>query len=85
MSDILAGQASIEYYEGLAADLPEVEPAAAELEAIETGLDELIERRISELTVQVARYGHHDELDARRFRHIVRAELRRAESLEVAA
>lgn len=85
MSNILAGQASIEYYEGLASDLPEVEPAAAELEAIEAGLDELIEQRISELTVQVARYGHHDELDAQRFRHIVRAELRRAESLEVAA
>lgn len=85
MSDILAGQTSIEYYEGLAVDLPEVEPDAADLIAIETGLDELIEQRISELTVQVARYGHHDELDTRRWRRIVRAELRRVEGLGVAA
>ena len=85
MNPIVAGHEGIEAYEGLAVDLPAIEPDAADLIAIEADLFELVDDRLAELDVQVATYGNVDELATRRYRRRVRAALRTGENAEVAA
>ncbi len=74
-----------DFYEGLAAELPDVEPDVADLAAIEGGLVELVDERLLSLDVQLGDHGHPDELATRRHRRAVRAALRTAEDAEVAA
>ena len=60
MNPIVAGHEGIEAYEGLAVDLPAIEPDAADLIAIEADLFELVDDRLAELDVQVDTYGNVD-------------------------
>lgn len=73
MFDIIAGQGDVR-----AADLPEVEPTAADLDLIDIEdlhqLDLTQERLDAEL-VELATYGGRDEVAARRHRRVVRAQL----------
>lgn len=72
MNTIVAGQ------DAPAADLPEIEPTAADLDLVQFEelyrLDLLQERLDAELT-ELAFYGRRDELAARRHRRAVRARL----------
>ncbi len=69
------------FYEGLASELPDVEPDVADLAAIEGGLFDLVQDHLMDLDVQLAELGHVDELEVRRFRRAVRASLRPVEEI----
>lgn len=69
------------FYEGLASELPDVEPDVADLAAIEGGLFDLVQDHLLDLDVQLAELGHVDELEVRRFRRAVRASLRPVEEI----
>lgn len=79
MDTIFAAEAG--FYEGLASDLPDVEPDVADLAAIEGDLFDLVQDRLLDLDVQLAELGHVDELEVRRFRRTVRASLRPVEEI----
>lgn len=81
MSEILAvhnawGQGGVPLYEGPAADLPWVEPAEADLAAIEAGACwEAVQQRLDYLLTQQAALRAVDELGVRRTRRRVAAVL----------
>lgn len=79
MNTIFAAGAG--FYEGLASELPDVEPDVADLAAIEGGLFDLVQDHLLDLDVQLAELGHVDELEVRRFRRTVRASLRPVEEI----